>query len=749
MIPQVDTQTLRPEVLPVRPEGIPAELKGVPHWVTWRFEYRDNRWTKPPYQVDGKHYAKANDPSTWGSFEKAMATYKLGVMNGVGFEPVPELGYVFVDIDHCVDIRARKLMPWAQEIIDRFDTYVERSPVDGVRIVTKGKLPRPGQKRGGIEVYSASHYLTITGGKLKNKPKVIQPCQDSIDWLLETYFKERERGEPNTERGDGNSVWHPSDEKLLEKAFRAANGDKLRRLLDGDTSGHRNDDSVADLALCSHLAFWTQDTAQIDRIFRSSGLMREKWDSPRGDSTYGAWTIQKALAGTTEHYQGRSHDGRKNSWSSFFSSPVDQPRPDLKPEALYGLAGDIVRGIEPFSEADPVAILTNILIGFGNLVGVAPYTRVEESAHHLNLFVVQVGDTSKGRKGTAWSTPKKMLRDVEPEWADKRVTGGLSSGEGLVYNVRDQRFATKPVREDGKVVGYEEILVDKGEEDKRLLLIEEEFSQALKVMSREGNILSPIIRQAWDHGNLRSLTKNDPNRATGAHISIVAHITRGELLRHLVENEQTNGFGNRFLWVCVSRSKSIPEPEPIAREILYPLTERMREAVNFAQSVGEMRRTPEARAEWAMVYPELSDAKPGLAGAMMARGEAQVLRLSCLYALLDLSDSIGIEHQRAALALWEYSEASVRAIFGGLSGDPNLDTVTAALTAKGQLTLTEMHGLFGRNVAAMEIERVVGVLIKTRVATVETVADERGRKSITVIRATNSTKSTKSTAQNS
>ena len=206
--------------------------------------------------------------------------------------------------------------------------------------------------------------------------------------------------------------------------------------------------------------------------------------------------------------QHRSSQNSHNSQNSYSSN--DSPKPELNSAALYGLAGEIVRAIEPHSEGDPVAILGNLLVGFGNVVGPTPYARVEQTEHHQNIFVVQVGDTSKGRKGTAWSTPRKMLRDVDQEWADKRITGGLSSGEGVTYIVRDPRYQTKPIRQDGKIIGNEDVLVDKGEDDKRLLLVEEEFSQALKVMSREGNILSPIIRQAWDHGNLRSLTKNDP-----------------------------------------------------------------------------------------------------------------------------------------------------------------------------------------------------------------------------------------------
>jgi hypothetical protein len=146
-----------------------------------------------------------------------------------------------------------------------------------------------------------------------------------------------------------------------------------------------------------------------------------------------------------------------------------------------------------------------------------------------------------------------------------------------------------------------------------------------------------------------------------------------------------------------------------------------------------MRRDEPTANEWCLIYPELSEGKPGLAGAMMARAESQVMRLSCLYALMDRSELVRVEHQRAGLALWEYSEQSVRALFGDLSGDPNVDTAKEVLKSKGMMTLTELHGLFGRNVAKPEIDRVVASLVKMNCATVDPVANERGGKPTTVL----------------
>ena len=245
--------------------------------------------------------------------------------------------------------------------------------------------------------------------------------------------------------------------------------------------------------------------------------------------------------------------------------------PLLEREALYGLAGDLTRAIAPHTEADPVAVLLNILTGFGNVIGSGPHFRVEFSQHHLRLFVALVGASAKGRKGQSWSTPRHIFKELDPAWVKDRVTSGLSSGEGLIYQVRDARSEKQAVKEQGRVVDYDEVLIDAGVSDKRLLLIEEELAQALKLMAREGNILSPVIRPAWDMGDLHPLTKTNPMRATGSHISIIGHITRDELLRHLNDTEQANGFANRFLWVSVRRSNIIPDPVGTPMELLKPL----------------------------------------------------------------------------------------------------------------------------------------------------------------------------------
>ena len=360
----------------------------------------------------------------------------------------------------------------------------------------------------------------------------------------------------------------------------------------------------------------------------------------------------------------------------------------LDQQALYGLAGDVVRAIGPYSESDPAALLLNMLVAFGNTIGCSAHAVVSHVEHPGRLFVVQVGPTAKGRKGTGWSLIKYLFSMMDPEWSKKRVKTGLSTGEGLINVVRDPIYKTKAIEEKGKVVDYQQVMVDPGEDDKRLLVIEPEFASTLTVMGREGNTLSAVMRQAWDDGDLSPLTRNNPMTSTGAHVSIVGHITQQELLARMDDTSKANGFANRFLWAVVKRSKKLPEGADVPEDILQELADRLTEAVTFARKGGTVRRDDAARERWAEVYGPLSEGRPGLTGAILSRAEAQVLRLSVLYALLDCTCTVSIKHLDAALALWKYCEKSAEMIFGNRLGDPVADRILDALREAGDVGMS-------------------------------------------------------------
>jgi hypothetical protein len=405
-----------------------------------------------------------------------------------------------------------------------------------------------------------------------------------------------------------------------------------------------------------------------------------------------------------------------SEWATDLSSftSLDEARfpAALEDEAYYGLAGKIVQRILPETEAHPAALLFTILTGFGNMIGRTAYMVADGARHYLNLFCITVGRTSISRKRTAWVRVRTVFELTDKDWVKDNVESGLSSGEGVIHRIRNKIDEEKPIREKGRWTGqYETVTVDPGIDDKRLLVLETEFCSALKVMNREGNTLSPVLRAAWDGDDLGTLTKNSRERATEPHVSMIGHITREELRRTLNETEAANGFGNRNLWIAAKRSKSLPKGgqiPPIA-DFIDPLGE----ALLFAQTCGELRRDDEAEELWAQVYPEISEGKPGLLGAITARAAPQILRISGLYAVLDCSSLIRVPHLKAALVCWRYAEASARWIFETGIGNKTADRILAALISAGATGLTKaqiVHDVFNRNVTKFTIDEALRLL---------------------------------------
>lgn len=402
---------------------------------------------------------------------------------------------------------------------------------------------------------------------------------------------------------------------------------------------------------------------------------------------------------------------------------VERTHPEIDPAAFYGLAGEIVRAIKPDTEADPVAILAQVLVAFGALVGRGPHCRVEADEHHSNLFIILCGATSKARKGTSWGRVNEFFRAI-PGWP--RMESGLSSGEGLKYAVRDP--VMRPEK-DKITHTFTMTEADPGTTDKRLLVKESEFAQALKQAARPGNVLSPVIREAWDSGNLRTLTKTDQITATGAHICIIGHITADELRAELTATDTASGFANRFLFIATKRANVLPfGGEQLPQDVREGFTARLRAAATNARGLGVVSMTPAARNAWAAVYPTLSEGSPGLYGSVTARAEAQVLRLALVYALLDCADQIDVPHLTAAIALWEYCAASAAYIFGDALGDPVADDLLAALRVAGNagMTRTQIRDYFKRHQSGERINAALTLLQSRKRATVERRADTGG-----------------------
>lgn len=274
-----------------------AELAARPHWVVWRRELRDGKPTKVPYNARTSARASSTDPSTWSTYEDAQA--RAWQYDGVGYVLSPDDPYTGVDLDHCRDDRTGVVETWAQTIVDSLDSYTEISPSrQGLRIFVRAMLPPHGRRKGLLELYADGRFLTITGALLAGSPTTIEERQHAVDVLHHRTF-----GQPKPAVAPRNGTAHtPSsldDAALLDVALHAKNGEAFRALWNGDWSSCYSSQSEADLALCSHLAFYVgADQERIVRLVRSSGLYRDKWDRP----DYQQRTIGKVLSTLGETY---------------------------------------------------------------------------------------------------------------------------------------------------------------------------------------------------------------------------------------------------------------------------------------------------------------------------------------------------------------------------------------------------------------------------------------------------------------
>jgi hypothetical protein len=363
--------------------------------------------------------------------------------------------------------------------------------------------------------------------------------------------------------------------------------------------------------------------------------------------------------------------------------------------------------------------------------GRKPYVQIGDTKHFSNLMAVIVGDTSKARKGTSAAPVDTLFSYLirtfcNMQYADntvnsynsfnsyvfaKRTPGPLSTGEGLIWAVRDpiEAFIMDKKTKQGEMA-----IVDPGIEDKRLYVIDPEFASGLKCTKREGNTLATAIRCLWDDGSAAPLTKTTRGTTTGAHIGVVTHITREELHKTLAEVEAFSGFANRFLWVCARRQCFEPFPEPMPKNELHTIARSAMDIFKFYTHETEIKLSESARQFWAEIYVDLSTGYNGFAGGVLNRAEAQVTRLALLYACLDRSWTIEPAHLQTALALWKYTEQSVFYIFGDVI-DPTEKHILDALKT-GPKTATEIYKSFSNNITKEKLQSAISNLVSTNKA---------------------------------
>ncbi len=298
----------RPQALPVHFDAIPPELADAERFVVWRYRWVKEKgkwkWKKPLYSALTGKQIGTNDPAQLAPMEQAQAAYTRGRWDGIGRVTTADDRLTGIDLDDCIDA-AGNVAAWARAIVEELDSYTEVSPSgEGLRIFVLGEPPPNGKRRGNVEIYDRKQYLTITGHHLPGTPTTIEARQSALERVHAAHIAPPAPTPAPAPRAPHRATHSApaSDDDILAKALGAPNRAKFARLWNGDTSGHGDDHSAADMALCNMLAYWSDCNAgAMDRLFRQSALYRpEKWDKVHYSSgaTYGQKTIEEAIDGT-------------------------------------------------------------------------------------------------------------------------------------------------------------------------------------------------------------------------------------------------------------------------------------------------------------------------------------------------------------------------------------------------------------------------------------------------------------------
>ena len=476
-------------------EGLPAEIYHSDRCVLWSYEHRNghSKPTKVPRQIGQPSVcASVTDSSTWGSFADGLMAHQNGHADGVGL--ILGHGIVGVDLDGCRDVSTGEITPSARSIIDQLDSFTEISVSGtGVHILVKGSgLPGTRRRKGGIEMYDSDRYFVLTGQHVDGTPTTIRDRHEALTRLHAEIFGVN--GDHRDDCVDVRDDIDLDDTELLELARHAKNGAAFDALWRGDHS--YSSQSVADLALCNQLAFWTRrNPNQIDHLFRQSGLMRSKWDTRRGDSSYGAQTVRKAVADCHDIFNGGVPP-------AIYISENDPPTADPIPEPATPPTFKVVTGPDSFvtqylrhmtqrTDAPPQSHELMALGALSVLSGPNPRIQLATSTQgqRLVLWTNYIVDSTIGRKSTVLNFPRDIIvavlgPDAVIEWE--------GSPQGLIQRLQSR---------DGQAACF----------------VRDELSGLVQQMNRGGHLsgLEQTLIRGYDGRVLENIRTRKKNRGTG------------------------------------------------------------------------------------------------------------------------------------------------------------------------------------------------------------------------------------------
>ncbi|MBI4795899.1 MAG: DUF3987 domain-containing protein [Deltaproteobacteria bacterium] len=581
--------------------------------------------------------AMANNPRTWGEFELAVRHWEAHKNNGIagiGYEFDADDPFSGVDLDNCHNPETGEIEPWAQEIITSLDSYTEISPSGrGVHIIIKGAVHTGGNKKGLVEMYSRGHYFTMTGRHLEGTPTTIEDRQQELEALHREVFGEAQK--PKTPPTRPIPALDLSDQELIDRAHQATNGEKFGRLWRGDTSGYSSA-SEATAALLNLLVFWFgANPARIDRLFRQSGLIRDKWDRPTSGSTWGALEIQKAMARATEFYapgQGPPDDASSHREKGE-KAAIEAPDPliPIFPEGVMtGAAGAFARCYASYLETPKPFLFLNYLTLLGHVVS-DKITLASEIAPQPRLYTINLGESSDTRKTTSINKVHSFFLDVvKPE--DINLIFGVGSAEGL----------TKAFRENHRGV-----------------LVLDELKALVQKMRIDSSVLLPCINTLFELNLYHSLTKNHDIKIDNAELCLLAASTVDTYRSMFTPQFLDIGFVNRLFIIVGGSERKFAIPQVVPEHQKETLRSDLREVLKFVESISQAGRHP---------LPLTSEARDifeswyfGLEKSIYSkRLDTYGHRIMILLAVNDMQATITPEIAERTVALLDYQLAARR-----------------------------------------------------------------------------------------
>jgi len=661
---------------------IPQMMKEYPHWICWARAIRDGKETKLPQSPHGG-FARADDQSTWGTFNQAQTYLQQNEkLSGLGFVFSDDDDFCGIDLDSCRDAETGKIDNSAQDIINAFNSYTEISPSkEGIHIIISGKKKGTKARKGKIEIYDRRRYFTMTGDVLGDHT-TIEHRQEQLDKLYDDLFitEQSEQAQPQMKPDD--------DSALIEKAKSATNGAKFTALWSGDTSGHASH-SEADLALCSMLAYWTGcDAGAIDRLFRQSGLVRDKW-TERED--YRTSTIEQAIsAGNTTFSPG----GQVEQPTAYVYEPIDTSEIDLTPSlSVPVLPESVWRGtfakyrqlMSPASEAPDAYHFGNLLTCIGALLGRSVMVHYAEELYP-NFYAVLEGPTGISRKSSATRKAVMTIRDVDPTLIVRR---GLSTIEGMINLLKAPTEEEIQEYTDKLTAFNKGLLTSEPEkptpifehEGRRLLIQLDEFTQLLKKARQESSsTLIYGLTSAYDMPEtLDNPTKENPMSAHKPCVSVIGLTTKAWLEHALNYEDLLGGFVNRFIFFAGEPKDPIPFP-PKPDKKLWEGIMAFLQTVRYLhhhhsekqRSSHEFTLTDEAMDVWDKYYRDWHkrqrESSNDMMTALYQRLPNHAMKTALVYAVLeydDGADKITGEQIRASIDFANYAEEVYTYLFRG------------------------------------------------------------------------------------